>query len=149
MDDEKCLDMASRISAVEADVRNMQEGNKIFRDEIRSEVRELRKQNEAIYEIAASVKVMAQDMQSLKDDLKEVKVGQQELGNKMDSDMQKVRKEQSDLRNEVTNVESTVDTKDAKKIYGIWTKVRDNAIWLFVGAIVAFLIYTAWPFLQK
>lgn len=127
MDGDKCLNMAERISVMETDVRNMQEGNKLFRDEIRSEVRELRKQNEAIYEIAASVKVMAQDMQGVKDDLKEVKTGQEEL------------------RTAVSSVES----KDAKKTLRIWEDLRNKLIWLFVGGIAAFILYQALPIIKQ
>ena len=80
--DEQCIALAERMSAMETKVEDMQADNKTFRNGIREEVREIRNQNEAIYKIASSVQLIAQDMKNIKEDISEVKSGQKQLGEK-------------------------------------------------------------------
>ena len=48
-------------------------------EEIKEDVKEIKAENKAIYELTTSVKLIAQDMGSIKADLAEVKQGQKEL----------------------------------------------------------------------
>lgn len=144
MDEDKCIGMAQRVAAMETDIRNIQDGNKIFRDEIRGEVRELRKQNDAIYEIATSVKLIAQDIQGVKDDMKEVKDGQQALSEKVDGEISKVKKEQEKLKTAVRDV----DTKEATGLMKLWHNIREKLLWLFLGGVALYLLNQALPFLN-
>lgn len=140
--DEK--DMIERITRLEADVKNIHEGNKLFRDEIRQAVNRVSKQNDAIYEIATSVKLITQDMQGLKSDVKEVKDDQKALQKKMNLEMDAVHRKQGQLKESLKDV----DHKDANKTLKIWESVRDKLIWLVVGATAAYFLYQAFPFLK-
>lgn len=136
--------MGERLARVETDLRNVQEGNKLFRDEIRRDIIEIRRQNESIYEIATSVKLIAQDLQGLKSDVKEVKDDQKALHKRMDNEMDAVRTKQGELKESIR----TVDGKHANKLVKIWEGVRDKLIWLVVGAMAAYIMYQAFPFLK-
>lgn len=138
------IEIVERVAKLEVDMRNVQDGNKLFRDEIREEVKEIRKQNESIYEIATSVKVMAQDIQGLRGDVQEVKVEQKELSRKMDNEIGAVKKDQSELRDSIADV----DQKEADKALKFWYAIKEKLAWLFIGAVAAYLLYQALPFLK-
>lgn len=138
------IEIIERVAKLETDMKNVQDGNKLFRDEIREEVKEIRKQNESIYEIATSVKVMAQDIQGLRGDVQEVKVEQKELSRKMDNEIGAVKKDQNDLRDSIADV----DQKEADKALKFWDSIKEKLAWLFIGAVAAYLLYQALPFLR-
>lgn len=51
--------------------------------EIKKEVEDIRAENKTLYELTTSVKLIAQDLGSVKDDMAEVKDGQLKLSNKV------------------------------------------------------------------
>lgn len=141
---ENGLEIVERVAKLESDVKNVQEGNKLFRDEIRDEIKEIRKQNESIYEIATSVKVMAQDIQGLRGDVQEVKMEQKDLNRKIDDEISVVKQDQNDLRETIEDV----DHKEATKALKLWNSIREKLVWLVVGAVAAYFLYQAFPFLK-
>lgn len=138
------VEIVERVARLESDVKNVQEGNKLFRDEIREEIKEIRKQNESIYEIATSVKVMAQDIQGLRGDVQEVKKEQKDLNRKIDDEISVVKNDQNDLRETIEDV----DHKEANKALKFWNSIKDKLAWLVIGAVAAYLLYQAFPFLK-
>lgn len=138
------VEIVERVARLESDVKNVQEGNKLFRDEIREEIKEIRKQNESIYEIATSVKVMAQDIQGLRGDVQEVKMEQKDLNRKIDDEINVVKQDQNDLRETIEDV----DHKEANKALKFWNSIKDRLAWLVIGAVAAYLLYQAFPFLK-
>lgn len=138
------VEIVERVARLESDVKNVQEGNKLFRDEIREEIKEIRKQNESIYEIATSVKVMAQDIQGLRGDVQEVKMEQKDLNRKIDDEINVVKQDQNDLRETIEDV----DHKEANKALKFWNSIKDKLAWLVIGAVAAYLLYQAFPFLK-
>ena len=142
MVDEK--DMIERVARLEADVNNIQEGNRLFRDEIRQAVDRVSQQNDAIYEIATSVKLMTQDLQGLKSDVSEVKSDQKALHKRIDKEMDITHQKYGQLKDSLKDV----DGKDANKVLKIWESIRDKLIWLVVGGIATYFLYQAFPFLK-
>ena len=130
-------DMIERVARLEADVNNIQEGNRLFRDEIRQTVDRVSQQNDAIYEIATSVKLMTQDLQGLKSD-------QKALHKRIDKEMDITHQKYGQLKDSLKDV----DGKDANKVLKIWESIRDKLIWLVVGGIATYFLYQAFPFLK-
>lgn len=141
---ENGVEIVERVVKLESDMRNTQESNKLFRNEIRDEIKEIRKQNESIYEIATSVKVMAQDIQGLRGDVQEVKMEQKDLNRKIDDEIGVVKKDQNELRDTIEDV----DQKEASEALEFWNSMKEKLVWLVGGAVAAYLLYQAMPFLK-
>lgn len=141
---ENGVEIVERVVKLESDMRNTQESNKLFRNEIRDEIKEIRKQNESIYEIATSVKVMAQDIQGLRGDVQEVKMEQKDLNRKIDDEIGVVKKDQNELRDTIEDV----DHKEASEALEFWNSMKEKLVWLVGGAVAAYLLYQVFPFLK-
>lgn len=87
------------------------------------EIRELREKQDTIYDLTSSVKSIATDMTYIKEDVKEVKSGQDKLNEK------------------VTILENRPANETKKKIDGITEKL----LWLFVGGVAVGLLTTILP----
>ena len=70
-----------KVKLTETDQRSRSAIHQI--DEIKKEVDEIRIENKTLYELTTSVKLIAQDMGSIKNDIVEVKNGQLKLSNKV------------------------------------------------------------------
>ncbi len=66
-------------------------------DEIKADIKQIKDDQKAIYDLTTSVKVIAENVSNMKDDLKEVKQGQSDLSSKLD--------------NQITEIKSDVETK--------------------------------------
>lgn len=88
-----------------------------------NEIRELREKQDAIYDLTSSVKSIATDMTYIKEDVKEVKSGQDKLNEK------------------VTILENKPANETKKKLDGITEKL----LWLFVGGIAVGLLSAILP----
>ncbi len=92
-------------------------------NELHTEVEEIKKENQAIHDIATSVKLIAQDMSYVKDDVAEVK------------------NSQSQIRNELSEVKNNPIKSKAQ-----WV---DKAVGAAVGAvgmgILAYILSAAFP----
>ena len=87
------------------------------------EIRELREKQDAIYELTSSVKSIATDMTYIKEDVKEVKSGQDKLNEK------------------VTILENRPANETKRKLDGITEKL----IWLIVGGLTVGLLSSVLP----
>ena len=83
-----------------------------------NEIKELREKQDAIYDLTSSVKSIATDMTYIKEDVKEVKSGQDRLNEK------------------VTILENRPANETKKKVDGITEKL----LWLFIGGLTAGLL---------
>ena len=83
----------------------------------------MREKQDAIYEIASSVKSIATDMTYMKEDVKEVKTGQDKLNQKV-----------TELENKPAN--------EAKRRMD---KIGDKLLWLLIGGVAAGLLYAILP----
>jgi hypothetical protein len=103
-------------------------------EELKDEVKEIRNEQKAIYDIATSVKLIAQDMGAMKESLIEVKQGQKDLTYKMDEQI-------SDVKQKIEKVDSKSKV-DFLEYFN--TKVLP---WIFgggaLGGIVALFNYLA------
>lgn len=127
------MDLNERVAALEKDNEN-----------IHTELSDIKKQNQAIFKIATSVEIMAKDLQGLKEDVGDVKNGQQLLGDKLDNEIERVKSKQNELRDKL----EAVDHKDAKKAQKILSDIGGKLLWLVVGAFAAFFLYQAFPMLN-
>lgn len=107
--DENYTKLAVQIQEVDSRSRS----NEHRLDEHDSELRELRDKQEAIYELTSSVKSIATDMTYIKEDVKEVKSGQDKLNEK------------------VTILENRPANETKKSIDGI----KEKLLWLIIGGI--------------
>lgn len=87
------------------------------------EIRELREKQDAIYDLTSSVKSIATDMTHIKEDVKEVKSGQDKLNEK------------------VTILENKPANETKKRIDGITEKL----LWLIIGGVAVGLLATILP----
>ena len=100
-------------------------------DEIKEDIKEMKLENKALYELTTSVKLIAQDMSSIKQDITEVKCGQEKLSVKMDSEISKVKDEQEKIKYNISEVKFCPTTEKAKsfeKIKWIVISVITTAI---------------------
>lgn len=70
-------------------------------NEVKEEIKDMRNDQKAIYEISTSVKLIAQSMNTMKDDLIEVKKGQIELSGKVDAQITEVKVGQKNLEKQL------------------------------------------------
>ena len=117
--DEKFTDLAVHLQ--EVDSRSKSNEHRI--DAHEKEIYELREKQDAIYDLTSSVKSIATDMTHIKEDVKEVKTGQDKLNEKV-----------TELENKPAN--------EAKKRLD---KIGDKLLWLLIGGIAAGLLYTILP----
>jgi septal ring factor EnvC (AmiA/AmiB activator) len=117
--DEKFTDLAVHLQ--EVDSRSKSNEHRINAHE--KELHELRDKQDAIYELTSSVKSIATDMTYIKEDVKEVKTGQDKLNQKV-----------TDLENKPAN--------EAKKRID---NIGDKLLWLFIGGVAASLLCTILP----
>lgn len=86
-------------------------------------LRELREKQDAIYDLTSSVKSIATDMAYIKEDVKEVKSGQDKLNEK------------------VTFLENRPANEAKKKVDGLTEKI----LWLVIGGVVVGLLSAILP----
>ena len=117
--DENYTELAVHIQEVDSRSRS----NEHRLDTHDNELRELREKQDAIYDLTSSVKSIATDMAYIKEDVKEVKSGQDKLNEK------------------VTVLENRPANETKKKIDGITEKL----LWLFVGGAAAGFLSAVLP----
>lgn len=88
-----------------------------------NEIKELREKQDAIYDLTSSVKSIATDMTYIKEDVKEVKSGQDKLNEK------------------VTVLENRPANETKKKI----DEIIEKLLWLLIGGVAVGLLTTILP----
>lgn len=119
MDEKQCTELAIKVEGIDSRCRS----NEHRLDEHNEKIKELSTKQDAIYELASSVKSIATDMTYIKEDVKEVKSGQKEMSNKI-----------TILENRPAN-----DTKRR------WDGISDKLIWLFVGGLAVSILSALIP----
>lgn len=100
-------------------------------DEIKDEIKDIRNENKVLYELTASVKVIAQDMG-------EVKQGQKDLAEKVDKEIGKVKSDVNTIRDEMTTVANQDNIETGKKVKEFKGKIWFEIIkWLVVSGLSA------------
>lgn len=117
--DENYTNLAVHIQ--EVDSRSKSNEQRI--NEHDKEIHELREKQDAIYDLTSSVKSIATDMTYIKEDVKEVKSGQDKLNEK------------------VTVLENRPANETKKRIDGITEKL----LWLIIGGVAVGLLATILP----
>lgn len=117
--DEIYTDLAVRIQ--ETDSRSKSNEHRL--DVHDNELRELREKQDAIYDLTSSVKSIATDMAYIKEDVKEVKSGQDKLNEK------------------VTVLENKPAAETKRRI----DTIAEKLMWLFVGGLAAGLLSALLP----
>lgn len=88
--------------------------------ELKDEVREIKKEQKAIYDIASSVKIMSESMANIKEDVIAVKESQEQFSQKVKEDIEEVKDSQKELTNKIDNIE--------QKPYKNWNKLKSTII---------------------
>lgn len=105
-------------------------------EEIKENIKEIKTENKALYELTTSVKLIAQDMSSIKEDISEVKKGQVILSEKMDTEISKVKDEQDKICQKISSVENQEDIKKGKKWDTFWSKIGTKAVEVILSLIL-------------
>lgn len=109
------------IKLTEVDARSKSNSHQI--DELKDEVKEIKKENKAIYELTSSVKLIVQDMATIKDTVNEVKDGQKILEDKMDV--------------QISEVKQKIEKVDGKSKVDFLDYIKTKIIpWLFGGGCI-------------
>ena len=111
-------------------------------DDIKSDIKELQNKQEMIYDLTTSVKVMAENLSTVKDDVKEIKQGQSALSDKVDSQINEIK---IDVDNKVETVKHNVKQIDDEGKFNIRVWLRDN--WIAIGALLVLGIGVAKNFI--
>lgn len=117
--EEKYTELAVRLQEVDSRSRS----NEHRLDDHEKEIKELRDKQDAIYELTSSVKSIATDMNYIKEDVKEVKTGQDKLNEK------------------VTILENRPANETKKR----FDDVKDKLIWLLIGGLAVGLLSALLP----
>lgn len=117
--DEKYTDLAVHLQEVDSRCKS----NEHRLNAHDNELKEIRERQDAIYELTSSVKSIATDMTYIKEDVKEVKSGQDKLNEKV-----------TILENQPAN--------EAKKKNDT---IKEKLLWVFVGGIAVYLLSTILP----
>lgn len=135
------MEIGERVAAIEQDMENVH-------DEIHSihdEFHEIKNQNVAIYEIASSLKVLTHDFKLVQEKVSDISDGQQQLSEKLDHEIDRVKGEQESFRERL----EAVDSKGAKFALKFLSNIGEKATWVVLGSLLAFLLYQAFPFLKS
>ena len=100
------MEIGERVAAIEQDMENVH--NEIH--SIHDEFHEIKNQNVAIYEIASSLKVLTHDFKLVQEKVSDISDGQQQLSEKLDHEIDRVKGEQESFRERL----EAVDSKGAK-----------------------------------
>lgn len=117
--EEKYTELAVRLQ--EVDSRSKSNEHRL--DDHEKEIKELRDKQDAIYELTSSVKSIATDMNYIKEDVKEVKTGQDKLNEK------------------VTILENRPANETKKR----FDDIKDKLIWLLIGGVAVGLLSALLP----
>lgn len=117
--EEKYTELAVRLQ--EVDSRSKSNEHRL--NEHEKEIHELRDKQDAIYELTSSVKSIATDMNYIKEDVKEVKTGQEKLNEK------------------VTELENKPANETKKRI----DDIKDKLVWLLIGGVTVGLLSAILP----
>lgn len=117
--EEKYTELAVRLQEVDSRSRS----NEHRLNDHEKEIHELRDKQDAIYELTSSVKSIATDMTYIKEDVKEVKTGQDKLNEK------------------VTILENRPANETKKR----FDDVKDKLIWLLIGGVAVGLLSAFLP----
>lgn len=117
--EEKYTELAVHLQEVDSRSRS----NEHRLDDHEKEIKELRDKQDAIYELTSSVKSIATDMNYIKEDVKEVKTGQDKLNEK------------------VTILENRPANETKKR----FDDVKDKLIWLLIGGVAVGLLSALLP----
>ena len=135
------MEIGERVAAIEQDMENVH--NEIH--SIHDEFHEIKNQNVAIYEIASSLKVLTHDFKLVQEKVSDISDGQQQLGEKLDHEIDRVKGEQESFRERL----EAVDSKGAKFALKFLSNIGEKAAWVVLGSLLAFLLYQAFPFLKS
>lgn len=102
------------------EVKSRSESNSHRIDKLEDSMHELKEEHKVIYDLGASVKVLADNMTDMKTDMREVKHNCVDLNNKLDSDMAAMKEEVDAVKNQPLKAKSD------------WF---DKVAWLIVGGI--------------
>lgn len=93
------------------------------------EIEQLHAENKAIYEISTNVKILAEGMSSVRQDVADVKDDVKQNNEKISKLDEKFDNEQEKVKEEITNLKNLPD-----KTKAVWW---DKIVWLVVGGVIS------------
>lgn len=104
-------------------------------DDIKTEINDLKGKQGAIYELTTSVKLIAQSLSGMKEDIEHLKDGQESVKNFFNGKV-------AELESHVTSIEQKPLVRTQSRIDAIQEKI----IWLIIGGIISSILYYIIPF---
>ena len=117
--EEKYTELVVRLQ--EVDSRSKSNEHRL--DNHEKDIKELRDKQDAIYELTSSVKSIATDINYIKEDVKEVKTGQDKLNEKV----------------------TILENKPANETKKRFDDIKDKLIWLLIGGVAVGLLSALIP----
>lgn len=117
--DEKFIDLAVHLQ--EVDSRSKSNEHRI--DDLESDMKETKNMQITLVKLANGVENMGNQLMDVKQDIQDVKKGQDELSDKV----------------------TTLENKPATETKRRFDKIVDKLIWLVIGGLVAGVLYTVLP----
>ena len=119
IEEKEFRDMAVHIESID----NRCKSNTHQIEEIKQHVTSVEKKQEAIYEMNKNIAIMAQSLTSVKDDVGELKTGQEQLSVKV----------------------TALESQPAEDIKKRWDKVSEKILILILGGVIGGIIYQILP----
>lgn len=96
MDDKDLVILTETVERSKSNTKQIQEIKEKIKDEfaeVNNDIKDLRQENKAIYELSSGIKLIVQDMSLIKDSVNKVEEGQKELTVKMDTQIKDVKQQ--------------------------------------------------------
>ena len=119
MDEKQYTDLAVHVQ--EIDSRSKSNEHRI--DDLETEMKETKNMQITLVKLANGVENMGNQLMDVKEDIQDVKKGQNELSNKV----------------------TTLENKPAQETKKRWDSIYDKILWLVIGGIVTFILSQAIP----
>lgn len=127
MEDKDLVTLTETVERSKSNTKQIQEIKEKIKEEfneVNSEIKEIRQENKAIYELSSGIKLIAQDMSSIKDSVNKVEEGQKELTVKMDT--------------QIKDVKQQIEMVDAKSKVDIVKLLINKAVPFLLGGGLAY-----------
>ena len=117
--DEKYTDLAVHLQ--EVDSRSKSNEHRI--DELEIDMKETKSMQITLVKLANGVENMGNQLMDVKEDIQDVKKGQNELSDKV----------------------TTLENRPAQETKKKWDSIYEKLLWLFIAGVAGFLLAQVWP----
>ena len=123
-----------KVMLVESDQRSQSNTHQI--EDIKLDIKQIKEDQKAIYDLTSSVKVIADNIINMKEDIKDIKNSQKESSEKTDRQIKNMEDDQIVIDKKIDDLSNA----DALKAYQRWGSIKDKIILVLSGGLVTFVL---------